>query len=102
MAGDDDLVSIGHLEAMRDTIPEAQLAVVPGTSHGLPLEKPELTARLILDFLADDQAPKIMPTAPPKVNRPAVPRTHLSRLSDAVTGHHGAPTSKGAPTQPPH
>lgn len=62
MAGDDDLVSIGHLEAMRDTIPEAQLAVVPGTSHGLPLEKPELTARLILDFLADDQAPKIMPT----------------------------------------
>lgn len=62
MAGDDDLVSIGHLEAMRDTIPNAQLAVIPGTSHGLPLEKPELAARLILDFLADEQTPKIMPT----------------------------------------
>ncbi len=62
MAGDDDLVSIGHLETMRDTIPDAQLAVVPGTSHGLPLEKPELTARLILDFLADEQIPMMMPT----------------------------------------
>ena len=62
MAGDDDLVSIGHLETMRDAIRDAQLAIVPGTSHGLPLEKPELTARLILDFLADEQIPTIMPT----------------------------------------
>lgn len=62
MAGDDDLVSIGHLAAMRDTIPAAQLAVVPGTSHGLPLEKPELTARLIRDFLADEQTRTLMPT----------------------------------------
>jgi hypothetical protein len=30
-------------------------AIAPGTSHWLPLEKPALTADLILGFLADDQ-----------------------------------------------
>jgi pimeloyl-ACP methyl ester carboxylesterase len=28
---------------------------VPGTSHGLPFEKPALVAELILAFLADEQ-----------------------------------------------
>ena len=55
MAADDDLVSISHLEAMRDALPDAQLAIVPGTSHALPLEKPALTAQLILEFLDDEQ-----------------------------------------------
>jgi pimeloyl-ACP methyl ester carboxylesterase len=62
MAADDDLVSITHLEAMRDALPHGQLAIVPGTSHGLPLEKPSLTADLILGFLADEQVTKLMPT----------------------------------------
>jgi pimeloyl-ACP methyl ester carboxylesterase len=62
MAADDDLVSISHLEAMRDALPHGQLAIVPGTSHGLPLEKPALTADLILGFLVDDQVIKLMPT----------------------------------------
>jgi pimeloyl-ACP methyl ester carboxylesterase len=48
---DDDLVSITHLEAMRDAFPRAQLAIVPGTSHGLPFEKPALVAELILTSL---------------------------------------------------
>ena len=61
MAGDDDLVAIEHLEAMRTTLPAGQLAIVPGTSHGLPLEKPELVSRLVFDFLADDQVEKFMP-----------------------------------------
>jgi pimeloyl-ACP methyl ester carboxylesterase len=64
MAADDDLVSIQHLEDMRAHLPNAQLAVVPGTSHGLPLEKPDLTALLILDFLNDTQTHKLMPTRP--------------------------------------
>ena len=33
-------------------IPQAQLGVVPGASHGLPMEKPEVVNRLVLDFLA--------------------------------------------------
>ncbi|NEA57141.1 alpha/beta hydrolase [Streptomyces sp. SID13666] len=61
MAGDDDLVTVEHLEAMRTTLPDGQLAIVPGTSHGLPLEKPELVSRLIFDFLAEEQAEKFMP-----------------------------------------
>jgi pimeloyl-ACP methyl ester carboxylesterase len=61
MAGDDGLVAIEHLEAMRTTLPGSQLAIVPGTSHGLPLEKPELVSRLIFDFLSDEQAEKLMP-----------------------------------------
>jgi pimeloyl-ACP methyl ester carboxylesterase len=62
MAADDDLVSISHLEAMRDALPDAQLAIVPGTSHALPLEKPALTAQLILEFLDDEQVTPMMPT----------------------------------------
>jgi pimeloyl-ACP methyl ester carboxylesterase len=61
MAGDDDLVDVAHLEAMRTALPDGQLAIVPGTSHGLPLEKPDLTARLILEFLSGEQPPKLMP-----------------------------------------
>jgi pimeloyl-ACP methyl ester carboxylesterase len=59
--GDDDLVTIEHQEAMRAAVQHGQLAIVPGTSHGLPLEKTDLVARLIFDFLADQQTPKFMP-----------------------------------------
>jgi pimeloyl-ACP methyl ester carboxylesterase len=61
MAGDDDLVAVEHLEAMRAGVQDGQLAIVPGTSHALPLEKTDLVARLICDFLADEQTPKFMP-----------------------------------------
>jgi pimeloyl-ACP methyl ester carboxylesterase len=61
MAGDDDLVSVEHEEAMRAAVKDGQLAIVPGASHGLPLEKPELVVRLIMDFLVDEQTPKFMP-----------------------------------------
>ena len=60
LLGDDDVVTIEHAAALQRTLPDAQLAVVPGTSHALPLEKPELVNRLILDFLADEQVPKMM------------------------------------------
>jgi pimeloyl-ACP methyl ester carboxylesterase len=62
VAGDDDFVAVEHLEAMRTALPDGQLAIVPGTSHGLPLEKPELVSRLIFDFLSDEQAEKLMPS----------------------------------------
>ncbi len=61
MLGDDDGVRIEHAADMARALPDAQLAVVPGTSHALPLEKPELVNRLILDFLADEQAAKYLP-----------------------------------------
>jgi pimeloyl-ACP methyl ester carboxylesterase len=61
MQGDDDCVRIEHTAEVARAIPDAQVAVVPGSSHGLPLEKPELVNRLLLDFLAGPQAPKFMP-----------------------------------------
>ena len=61
MAGDDDVVSVEHEEAMRAAVQDGQLAIVPGASHGLPLEKPDLVARLILDFLSDVPSRKLMP-----------------------------------------
>src|SRR6266487_229228 len=37
MFGDDDLMTLEHVIAMYEGIPNAELAVVPGTSHFLPL-----------------------------------------------------------------
>jgi pimeloyl-ACP methyl ester carboxylesterase len=59
LAADDDIfLSIEHAAAMQRALPDSQLAVVPGASHAVPLEKPELVNRLILDFLAEDQVEK--------------------------------------------
>lgn len=43
-------VRIDHLHAMHEALPRAQLAILPGTGHGLPADKPDLCARLIADF----------------------------------------------------
>jgi hypothetical protein len=42
-------------------IPNSELAVVPGTSHFLTMEKPDLVNRLVLDFLEKDPVPTYMP-----------------------------------------
>jgi len=52
LIGDDDLCTVEHAEAVRRALPVAQLAVVPGASHALPMEKPALTSAIVLDFLA--------------------------------------------------
>jgi pimeloyl-ACP methyl ester carboxylesterase len=51
MAGDDDAIRLDHSCALLESLPAAELAIVPGASHLLPIEKPLDTARLILDFL---------------------------------------------------
>lgn len=61
LAADGGGSTLAHLADVHRALPDSQLAVVPGTSHGLPLEKPELVNRLILDFLADEQAPMLFP-----------------------------------------
>ncbi|MFH9352407.1 alpha/beta fold hydrolase [Kitasatospora sp. NPDC017646] len=69
LQGDDDGVRVSHSADMAAAIPDAQLAVLPGTSHTAPLEKPALVNRILLDFLADQQVPKLLPlgslTQPP-------------------------------------
>ncbi|MEU9039473.1 alpha/beta hydrolase [Streptomyces sp. NPDC048352] len=61
LVGDDDLITLEHTIALYRAIPDSQLAVVPGTSHGLPLEKPGLVNQLILDFLTNDPGPTVFP-----------------------------------------
>jgi pimeloyl-ACP methyl ester carboxylesterase len=61
IAGDDDVVSIEHTVALYRAIPNSELAVIPGASHALPMEKPELLNRIVLDFLEHEPSPTMMP-----------------------------------------
>ncbi|MFB4419825.1 alpha/beta fold hydrolase [Streptomyces sp. QL37] len=61
MVGDDDLMTLEHTAALYRAIPGAQLVVVPGASHLVPLEKPGVVGRLILDHLAQDAVETMMP-----------------------------------------
>ncbi|MEU0884182.1 alpha/beta hydrolase [Lentzea sp. NPDC005914] len=54
MIGDDDEVTLEHAAAMYRALPNAQLAVVPGTSHGLLHEKPALCNAMIVEFLTTE------------------------------------------------
>lgn len=65
MQADDDLVTVEHSAALAAALPDAQLAVLPGTSHAAPLEKAHLVNQLLLDFLAAEQRRKLMPLAGP-------------------------------------
>jgi pimeloyl-ACP methyl ester carboxylesterase len=58
---DDDEVTLEHAAAMYRRIPGAELAVVPGTSHGLMVEKPAVVNQLMVDFLTTDPIPTIAP-----------------------------------------
>jgi pimeloyl-ACP methyl ester carboxylesterase len=61
MVGDDDEVRLEHAVAMYRAIPDAELMVVQGASHGLLVEKPALCNRVILDFLTEDPVPTMAP-----------------------------------------
>jgi pimeloyl-ACP methyl ester carboxylesterase len=52
LVGDDDLMTLGHTASLYEALPAGQLAVVPGSSHGVLFEKPEIAGRLIRDFLS--------------------------------------------------
>jgi pimeloyl-ACP methyl ester carboxylesterase len=54
MQGDDDMPTVEHGAAIRNAIPDAQLAVVPGAEHAFPLQRPDVVNRLVLEFLAED------------------------------------------------
>lgn len=61
MFGDDDLMTMEHVAAMYEGIPGAELAVVPGTSHFLLQEKPDLCNTVIVDFLTKEPVPTVAP-----------------------------------------
>ena len=61
MASDDDGVHLEHTVELYRSIPDSELAIVPGTSHLLVAEKPELVLDLVLRFLTTDPVPMIAP-----------------------------------------
>ena len=61
MAGDDDAITLEHTVALYRGLPNSELAVVPGTSHLLIMEKPTLCNTLIIDFLTAGVVPTLLP-----------------------------------------
>lgn len=57
MLADDDQVTLEHAIAMYRAVPNCELAIVPGTSHGLLVEKPSLCNSIIVDFLSEELYP---------------------------------------------
>jgi pimeloyl-ACP methyl ester carboxylesterase len=53
MAGDDDVIRHDHTISLFEALPLGQLAIIPGTSHGLVKEKPGLMLANIMQFLED-------------------------------------------------
>jgi pimeloyl-ACP methyl ester carboxylesterase len=52
-ADDETEVEVDHVHAMHRAMPNAQLAIVPGTGHGLPADKPDLFNLLVIEFLTE-------------------------------------------------
>jgi pimeloyl-ACP methyl ester carboxylesterase len=61
MQGDDDGVRIDYSAALVRALPDAQFAVIPGTGHGAPVQKPDLVNRIILEFLVPEQPVRMIP-----------------------------------------
>jgi pimeloyl-ACP methyl ester carboxylesterase len=63
LQADDDLTTLEHTIAMYRALPNAELAIVPGTSHFLTQEKPHLVNALLLDFLTREPVQLVAPVS---------------------------------------
>jgi pimeloyl-ACP methyl ester carboxylesterase len=61
MAADDDITPLEHMVDFYRALPNAELAIVPGTSHFLLQEKPALCNAIILDFLLNEPVATVAP-----------------------------------------
>jgi pimeloyl-ACP methyl ester carboxylesterase len=61
VSADDDMITLEEAVAIYRAIEGSELAVIPGTSHALVLEKSDLVNRIVLDFLRNEAAPTMMP-----------------------------------------
>ena len=61
VSGDDDMITLDHTVGIYRAIPGSELAVVPGTSHALVFEKPDILNRIVLEFLENDPSPTMLP-----------------------------------------
>jgi pimeloyl-ACP methyl ester carboxylesterase len=61
VAGDDDVVDHHHTVEIFEALPDARLAIIPGTSHVLAHERPEALVALVDDFLHGDPPRRSLP-----------------------------------------
>jgi pimeloyl-ACP methyl ester carboxylesterase len=61
MFSDDDLVTPQHMIDMYAGLPNAELAIVPGTSHFLTQEKPDIVNTIVVDFLTKEPVATVAP-----------------------------------------
>lgn len=61
IVGDDDYIRVEHAEEFSLAVQHGQLAVVPGASHLVPMEKADLFNQLVLDFTANPFPETMMP-----------------------------------------
>lgn len=59
--GDDDEVRFDHVVRMYEALPDGELAILPRSTHGLIVEKPDLLARVIRDFHTLDKSNGVAP-----------------------------------------
>jgi pimeloyl-ACP methyl ester carboxylesterase len=60
LVGDDDVVRLDHAVALYDALPAGRLCVVPGASHAVLFERPQLVAAIITDFLQGPEPPETL------------------------------------------
>ena len=58
LAGDDDVINHHHTVDLYEALSLGQLAIIPGTSHSVMKEKPELLNAVIVQFLEDLSYPE--------------------------------------------
>ena len=61
LAGDDDIAYLSHTVEMFEALPDAQLGIIPGSSHIVIMEQPDLVNRLIISFLTETTPAQLMP-----------------------------------------
>lgn len=65
LAGEHDVVARAHTESIAAAVPGARLTIVPGTTHMLVRERPDLVARAVLAVTAPEgQGGGTVPTRP--------------------------------------
>ena len=57
ISGDDDLIGLKHTSEMYEAIENSRLAIIPGASHRIDKDQPELLNKVIRDFLLDPSYP---------------------------------------------
>jgi pimeloyl-ACP methyl ester carboxylesterase len=61
LVADDDLITLDHAVRLYLQLASGQLAVLPGASHAVCLEKPGLFNEVVLGFLSPDQPAPLIP-----------------------------------------